>query len=132
MEKSQLMLFYKSFYNYFLKKDGYNRALPFLASSVCAICYLFILGTCVSIIYIFTDIRFKLSIHKSISFIVSLSFFYLIYLIHIYFFKLPKRGKNSDYSFTISDKSYNLSFKLFIGICCVFFSIYFLQVFLNR
>ncbi len=122
MENSHFVLFYKSFYNYFLKKDGYSRILPFIASSACALCYVFIIGTCLSLIYIFTDIRIRLSMHKSISFIASFLFFYVVYLIHMRMFKFPREGDKSDHSFSISNRSYHLSIKVFFGSFFLFYS----------
>jgi len=112
-------------FNYFLKKDGYSGVLHVLASMICTLAYVLVLGSGVFTVNIFVDHKIRINISKPVSSLFLLGFIYLTYVIHFSILKFSKKGENEDGSFKISRSDYSSSLQLFFLLIAlfVFFSV---------
>jgi len=121
MLKSKLELLYQTFFNYFLKKDGYNNKTHIVASAVSTLVYVLTIFSCLGIINIFTHDLLHFKIEKPKSWLLVFIVMFAVYLFHFYGLKFSKKGENEDGSFNLSGKSYKSTLKFALGVMVAFF-----------
>lgn len=95
---------YKVIYNYYLKKDGYNKVLPFLASTILAVLLMVTLIGILSLAALMLNSSF-LYIRNFSKGIASILLLIYVFGFNLFFFRIlniPLRGENIDFTFNIS------------------------------
>lgn len=95
---------YKFFFNFYLKKQGYNNHLYILAGMTTSLFILCIPISFFAIIGFIIDYPFTFNIQKPISLLITTTLFILCHQIMFKILKFKKIGDRPDYSFSGKEK----------------------------